>query len=153
MKAETIQKYQKKSIPDLRARAKYYFNLFIRLRDTDENGYGRCISSGQPLKWGANSQAGHYKSGGKFSSLEFNENNVHLQGKSDNYFNGGNLLEYRKNLIMKIGIDMVEELELIAAQSKRTVFHYDRFRLIEVIEIYREKCKKLASEKNFHVRI
>lgn len=150
MEAKIIQKYKSKSLPALRRTAKTWFNKFIRLRDTDDYGYGNCISSGQGLKYGNEMcQAGHFYSGGDFPSLEFHEHNVNLQGKSDNYFNGANLLQYRKNLINKIGIEAVEELELLAAASKRKPFKHDRFRFIEVIEEYKGKCKILLKDKMF----
>ena len=88
-----------------------------------------------------NAQAGHFYSAGKYPKLRFNEDNVHLQGKSDNYFNGANLLEYRKNLIYKIGIERVEELERLADQSKIQSFKWDRFTLIEIIEKYKQLNK------------
>ena len=142
MDAKIINKYKGKSVSSLLKLATKWFNLYIRTRDTDENGFGRCISSGQPLQVPSQiAQAGHFYSGGKFPELKFNEDNVNLQGKSDNYFNGGNLLEYRKNLIKKIGIERVEKLDLIADQSKRNSFKWDRFYLIEVIETYKNKLK------------
>jgi len=138
MESKTIQKYKNKTIAKLLKIAERHFNKFIRERDTDDNGFGRCISSGSPLKVpSSNAQAGHYYSGGKYPLLKFNEDNVHLQGKSDNYFNGANLLEYRKNLIKKIGIERVEKLDFIADQQKRTIFKWDRFFLIEIIEKYK----------------
>jgi len=141
-----------KSLPALRKRAKFWFNKFIRLRDTDENGYGTCISSGQPLKYGTETcQAGHYFSGGHYPSLEFNEDNVNLQGKSDNYFRSGNQLEYRRRLIDKIGIDRVEKIELIAAQSKRVTVKRSKFLFIDIIETYKVKCKELGKSKNFKI--
>jgi len=113
-----------------------HFNRFIRQRDAPD-GYGHCISSGQRLRVPSDSaQAGHFYSGGKYPQLKFNEDNVHLQGKSDNYFNGGNLLEYRKNLIEKIGIERVEKLDELAANKKR--FKWDRIFLIEIIEKYKK---------------
>lgn len=137
MQAKTIQKYQGKSIAFLLNRAKFYFNKFIRERDS-EDGRGTCISSGQPLQVPSdNAHAGHYYSAGKYPSLRFNEDNVHLQGKSDNYFSGGNLLEYRFNLIKKIGIERVEQLDFLTRQSKRGVYKWDRFFLIDVIEKYK----------------
>lgn len=143
MEVKTINKYKNKSIPALRKTAKKWFNLFIRLRDTDADGYGHCISSGQVLRLNTeNCQAGHYYSGGKYPSLEFNEYNVNLQGKSDNYFNSGNLIEYRKRLIDKIGEENVLELDRIAEQSKKTHYKHDRFFLIEVIEKYKIKVKE-----------
>ena len=154
MEAKTIQKYQSKSIPVLRKRAKYYFNLFIRLRDTDDNGFGKCISSGHPLRFAdPNIQAGHFYSAGKFPNMEFNEDNVNVQGKSDNYFNGGNLLQYRRNLVKKIGGDAVDSLDWKAEMYKRNGYKQDRFFLIEVIEKYLAKCKELANEKMFEVKI
>lgn len=150
MNSSTIKKYQSKSLPALRKTAKKYFNQFIRLRDTDENGYGYCTSSGQGLRYGSeNSQAGHYFSGGHYSCLEFDEDNVHLQGKSDNYFKSGNQLEYRRRLIDKIGIERVEKLELIAAQSKRVSTKHNKFYFIDIIETYKHKCKELLETKNF----
>ena len=141
MEAKTIQKYKTKTIKLLLATATRHFNAYIRHRDAP-NGFGYCISSGQPLNVPSeNAQAGHFYSGGKYSILKFNEDNVHLQGKSDNYFNGGNLLEYRKNLIKKIGIERVERLDLLAAQSKKQPFKWDRYFLIEIIETYKNLNK------------
>ena len=153
MNAKTIQKYKDKSISKLKKRAEFWFHKFIRLRDTDENGYGYCISSGQRLKYGnENAQAGHYWSAGKYPALKFNEYNVNLQGKSDNYYNGGNEAAYRVNLVKKYGREIVEELDEKAAASKRTSnYHWDRFYLIEIIETYKEKCKELGKDKNFKI--
>lgn len=135
MKANTINKYKDKSTKKLRDRAVYYFNKFIRERDSTD-GFGVCISSGQFLKVPSNNaQAGHYYSAGKYPQIRFNEDNVHLQGKSDNYFNGGNLLEYRKNLINKIGLERVEKLDLLA--SNKNPYRLDRFFLISIIEKYK----------------
>lgn len=143
MDSKTIQKYSIKTIPQLLKIATTHFNRFIRERDTDDNGFGRCISSGQSLKVPSrNAHAGHFYSGGKFPALKFNEDNVHLQGKSDNYFNGGNQLEYRKNLIKKIGIERVEKLDQIADISKRQSFKWDRIYLIEIIEKYKKLNKR-----------
>ena len=139
MDAAVIKKYKDKSTSQLLKLATTHFNRFIRERDTDDNGFGRCISSGQPLRIPSqNAHAGHFYSGGKFPELKFNEDNVHLQGKSDNYFNGGNQLQYRKNLIRKIGKERVEELDRIADMSKRNRFKWDRFALIEIIEKYKK---------------
>ena len=141
MNAEIIQKYKDKTIKELLKTAERHFNEYIRFRDS-ENGWGFCISSGRPIKVPAvNSQAGHFYSAGKFPALRFNENNVHLQGKSDNYFNSGNLAEYRKNLVKKIGKKAVDDLDFIASATKRNTHKWDRFYLIEVIETYKQKKK------------
>lgn len=150
LNVDAIQKYSDKTTPQLIKIAERHFNTFIKLRDTDDYGRGNCISSGQPLKYPSKdkkAQAGHYYSGGHYPWLKFHEYNVHLQGKSDNYFKSGNLIEYRKNLIKKIGIENVEELDRLAAQGKRNGFKWDRFFLIEVIEKYKKINKELKKEK------
>ena len=150
MQAGRIKKYSRKSIPELRKRATYWFNQYIRLRDTDENGYGKCISSGRPLKLGeTNCQAGHFFPAGHYPTLAYNEDNVHLQSKSDNYFKSGNLIEYRKNLEKKIGKERLEKLYFKAENYRRNGFKWDRFYLVEVIETYKQKCKEIKKTKNF----
>lgn len=152
MTVKDIKKYQSWNISKLLGRAEFYFNLFIRLRDTDESGFGFCISSGQPLKIPSHkAHAGHFYPGGKVGQLRFNEDNVHLQGKKDNFFEHSNALEYRKRLIRKIGEERVKILDLKADAAKRENFKWDRFFLIETIVKYREKCKELAKTKNFKV--
>jgi hypothetical protein len=81
------------------------FNAFIRLRDALEP----CISC-QRYHTGQY-HAGHYKPAGINSALKFNELNVHKQCAPCNNNLSGNLTNYRINLIAKIGIDAVIELE------------------------------------------
>jgi len=151
MQAKTIQKYSKSSTVNLKKTAKKWFHTYIKLRDTDENGYGNCIATGQKLRYGTiNAQAGHYFSAGKYPNLEFNEDNVHLQSLSDNYF-GHDFANYGTNLLLKIGDDRFIALSIYAGQSKRTVYKQDRFTLIDIIEIYKLKVKEISKTKNFKV--
>ena len=82
------------------------FNKFIRNRDSAEP----CIScqrhhSGQY-------HAGHYRSvGGHSSILRYHESNCHKQCMPCNTHLSGNLVEFRVNLLVKIGADKVEWLE------------------------------------------
>lgn len=150
MKTETIKKYDGKSLPTLLKTAQKWFNLFIRLRDTDEYGYGRCISSGQTLKIPSeNAHAGHLFSAGKFARLRFDERNVNLQSKSDNYFNGGNETMYRVFLTNKIGEEEIKDMERIALD--RTPFKWDRFAVIDIIETYKTKANELKKTKMFKI--
>jgi hypothetical protein len=83
------------------------FNAYIRQRD-----FGRpCISCNR--KTGAKMNAGHYRAVGRGggSPLRFNEINVHLQCEHCNSWNSGNAVEYRINLVRRIGPALVEWLE------------------------------------------
>ena len=56
---------------------------------------------------------------------------------------------YRINLVNKIGLERVEELEQIAQISNRTPYKNDRFLMIEIIEKYKLKVKELSKLKMF----
>jgi hypothetical protein len=126
-----------KRIPDLIKEAQVAFNQWIRKRD-QLAGYP-CISSGKTLDWSGNAtDAGHYRSTGAASHLRFNEDNCHAQSKHDNQYLAGNVVDYRINLINRIGLDRVEALEANNEPHKWT-----REELIEIKELYKRKLKEL----------
>lgn len=133
MKASSLGKYIKKSQPTLIALAQNHFNEYIRNRDEGKP----CISCGRYYEL----QAGHYYSAGHYPELRFDENNVHGQCVHCNMYLSGNLIEYRKGLIKKIGEKEVERLDLKVAICKRTSYRFDRIGLIEIIETYKERKK------------
>jgi len=125
-----------KTIPQLIKLCEKHFNRFIRLRDRDKP----CISCPNFTTL----QAGHFYSGGHYSALKFDEDNVHGQCKHCNYFLSGNLTEYEKNLRRRIGNERVEALHIKAGVYKRTGYKWDRFFLDITIKTYRQKCKELS---------
>lgn len=90
------------------------FNKYIRLRDKNDP----CISCGEANR---TFHAGHYVAVGAKYGLRFNEDNVHKQCSRCNTFLHGNLINYRKNLIKKIGVDRVEALENFVDSEKMLV--------------------------------
>jgi len=152
MKSDIIQKYSKKSYSQLHKTAKRWFHKYIKLRDTDEYGYGNCIATGERLKYGTEkAQAGHFFAAGKHKALEFNEDNVNMQSKQDNYF-GHDFASYSMNLINKIGMERMKQLDQKARASKKGFFKEDKYLMIEIIEKYKQKVKELAKTKMFEVK-
>lgn len=117
------------------------FNEFIRFRDCG-SGLGRCISCDTPIQLN-NCHASHYFSAGNYKSLRFDEDNCHASCIKYNTHLSGNLLEYRKRLINKIGLERLEKLELKAAASKRTVWKPMKFELEYIYNEYKNKLKEL----------
>ena len=135
------------SISKLKQKLRKVFNEYIRLRDVDEHGNGNCISCGNPLKFGSpNTQAGHFYPA-PIETLRYSELNVHLQCKSCNYFKSGNLIEYRKGLVKKIGEDGIKELDMLAGVYARGGYRHDRFTLEQKIKEYKEKVKAIKKTK------
>ena len=114
--------------------AQTVFNQFIRLRDKDLP----CISC-QRFHTGQY-HAGHYLTTGAHPELRFDEVNVHKQCSACNNYLSGNIVEYRINLINKIGIDAVNYLE-----SKHQPKHYTIEDIKTLKAIYKEKVKTLTT--------
>lgn len=78
-----------------------------------------CISCGRH----ANSyDAGHFRSRGAASHLRFNEDNIHRQcSRPCNHDLSGNILNFRKGLINKIGVERVEALENDNSSKRWTI--------------------------------
>lgn len=117
---KTERKEHKKAKESLKTRsdwlreAQQQFNRYIRARD-----HGKvCISCQKPPK---KKNAGHYRSVGAAPELRFNEDNVHLQCEHCNTFNSGNAIEYRINLVKKLGMEQVKHLEGPHLPKKYTI--------------------------------
>ena len=125
------------TIPELIKLTQRDFNGYIRFRD--KAGGFPCISSGRVLDWSSNSvDAGHYRSVGAASHLRFDERNVHAQSKHDNQYKAGNVVDYRINLIQRIGIEAVEALEADNKPHKWT-----REELLGIRAEYKAKLKEM----------
>ena len=112
--------------------AQAVFNRFIRLRDANEN----CISCGRnhPGQY----HAGHYRSVGAAPELRFNEDNCHKQCSPCNNHLSGNSIDYRLNLIEKIGQDRVDKLE-----TKRELPHLTIDDIKQIKVNYQAKVKAM----------
>ena len=112
--------------------AQQVFNKYIRLRDKGN----KCISCGRtPLK----ENAGHFYNANNHWSVRFDEDNVHLQCEHCNTYLSGNLINYRTNLITKIGIEKYNELEAKSNVTRK----FTVGELKEIIEEYKKKLKEL----------
>ena len=120
-----------KSLGELHKEAQPEFNKYIRLRDKGKP----CISCQRHHT--GQIHAGHYRSVGAAAELRYNENNVHAQCAPCNNHLSGNAIDYRINLINKIGIEQVELLE--GPQEPK------RYRRDDIIAI-KSKYKALVKE-------
>jgi hypothetical protein len=124
------------TVQDYMKIAQQTFNQYIRLRDKGKN----CISCGlKPKK----ENAGHFYSAGTHTAVRFDERNVFLQCEHCNSYLSGNLLNYRENLLVNLGIEEFERLSADAMQTRK----YTREELKEVINNYKLKIKLLKSNE------
>ena len=133
---------KKVTLPKLKARAQLVFNKYIRLRDS-ETTYFKCVSCS---KYKAIDQmnAGHFYNVGHYDGLRYFENNCHGQCIECNKHLHGNLIEYRDNLVDKIGPDKFNNLQLQAGLYKRNGYKFTRTEVQEIIKLYTQKLKDLT---------
>jgi len=110
------------------------FNKFIRLRDKDEP----CISCGRHHQ--GQYHAGHYRTVGANPELRFEELNCHKQCSVCNNHKSGNIVDYRINLVRKIGQEAIDWLEGPHDPLKLTIEQIQGIR-----KKYRDKCKELEN--------
>ena len=101
--------------------------------------HAACISCGKVCNV-SEMDGGHYISRAK-TITAFSPLNVHAQCKRCNQYLSGNLVEYRKGLITKVGIEAVEFLEAIQNEE----FKPSKWQYAVRREYYRAKIKSLLN--------
>ena len=128
-----------KSLPQLIAKCQLAFNEYVRKRDLTGD-YFKCISCGE-IKDERFMHAGHFYNVGHYPGLRFEEDNCHGQCNHCNTFLHGNLIEYRDNLLFKIGAERFEALKIRAGLYKRNGYKFSRFEIVEKIAELKQKIK------------
>lgn len=123
---KTRMKNELETVQDIVKAAQIVFNKYIRERDKNET----CISCKNIPK---KSNAGHFWNANNHWNVRFDEDNVHLQCERCNSFLSGNLIEYRANLITKIGPERFSKLEAKARVTRK----FTKDELKEIIEKYK----------------
>ena len=128
-------------IAKLKAKMDKVFSLFIRLRDSDDMGNGRCITCSKSVFW-KESDAGHFISR-TYLGTRFDPKNVNLQCKGCNGFKNGEQYKHGVAINNLYGENTADELWLKARSSHR----YDRAQYIELIESFNARVKSLRESK------
>ncbi len=133
-KADAVKREKLKSRADWAREAQSAVNAFIRMRDDALP----CISCGRHHQ--GQYHAGHYLSRGARPELRFEELNIHKQCAPCNTHLSGNAVLFRKALIEKIGLELVEWLEGARDPRKDTI---DDLKAIKAM--YQQKTRELKA--------
>jgi hypothetical protein len=122
-----------------------WFSLFIRLRDSDKQGIGKCFTCGR-LKHFREADCGH-GIGRQYKATKYDERNNNLQCKFCNGLNEGQKDVYAHNVDVKYGKNTWDKLTVQSRGiSKRGVYDYQ-----VMAEHYEKEAKKLAEEKGIQL--
>ncbi|WP_372809471.1 recombination protein NinG [Litorivivens sp.] len=128
-------KQRLKSRSDWLREAQAAFNKWVRLRDSALP----CISCGRHHK--GQYHAGHYRTVGANPELRFEPLNCHKQCAPCNNHKSGDIVNYRINLVQRIGQDLVEWLEGPHDPRKYTI---DEIK--EIKAEYSQKARELEKQ-------
>jgi len=134
---------KKKTVASLKRRIVPIFSEYIRKRDclrtTGSLEYGDCISCNRASVPYHELDAGHFIP--KHNANLFSERGVHAQCIKCNRYQGGNQLEYRRQIVKLYGEGADEELEAEARQIKKFTIQE-----LEELEIsLKERIKELEN--------
>lgn len=131
-------KIKKVSLTKLEDKLWKVFSEFIRRRDSDENGIGKCVTCGYREEW-KYMDAGHFISR-KHKSTKFDEMNNNIQCKGCNGPGGaGRQYEHGKYIDLKYGEGTADNI----LQKSRMICKRDRYDLEVLIDHYKTKLKEL----------
>lgn len=146
---------KKTSLEQMRQKCLKAFQLLRRLEEADEFGYCTCISTGKRIYY-KECDGGHLIPR-RCKATELEPDNVWPQSKYANQYLNGDYLNYRDNLVKKIGLDRVERLEdlqrawqgnkdvIIAEEDKHLLLKRTK---VYYLEKYRELSAKVKQIKN-----
>lgn len=117
------------------------FSEYIRLRDSNDKGYCRCISCGSFHFW-RDMDCGHFVNRSHMGT-RFSERNCNAQCRKCNRFDEGNNIGYTKGLIRKYGIRVINDLEV----KKNTPTYLKNCDYDIMIAHYKKEVLRLKKEK------
>ncbi|MBH3452654.1 recombination protein NinG [Pseudomonas putida] len=130
-----VRKEKIKSRADYLREAQAIFNQWVRLRDAALP----CVSCGRHHD--GQYHAGHYRTVGANPELRFEPLNVHKQCAPCNNHKSGDIVNYRIELVRRIGADRVEWLEGPHQAQRYTI---EELKALKAE--YRDKIKQLKEQ-------
>jgi len=126
---------KKQTVSSLKKKADTLHSRYVRMRDSDTNGYGECITCGVKKHW-KEAQCGHFVTRAN-NKLRYDEMNTNLQCVGCNMFKSGEQYLYSKALDEKYGTGTAEELH----QQR---FDTHKLTISELEEIIKDRTEQIS---------
>ena len=131
-----------KSISKLKKELDKWFSLFIRLRDSTDEGLVQCFTCGVVKYYKKGMQCGHFQSR-SFLATRFDEENCQPQCIGCNMFKQGEQYKFSLYLDTKYGEGKAEELQYLA----KSIVKFTRVDYEDKISYYKDLVEKLKKDK------
>ena len=140
----------------LQRKADAIFSDYTRVKDTNDDGIGKCCTCGKFIQVFLNPEpklyrimggdCGHYQERNK-KSTRFEEINGHLQDRYCNFYKKGQKDLHAKYIEERYGIEVREKLD----RKSRNIVHDYRMILIWAIQHYTEKFEAALAARHIAV--
>jgi len=122
-----------------------WFSIFIRLRDSDENGICKCITCNNRSNW-RQMDCGHYVKR-QHSGTRYHEKNCHAQCRECNWLKQGNDSVYKEVIIEKYG----QQIHDLLKSAEHKTIKQSAMDIKILTQIYKQKAKELAKKKGIQL--
>jgi hypothetical protein len=119
------------------------FSRFIRLRDCNNDGYGRCVTCTHYDHW-TKMQCGHFMSRAHMAT-RYDEKNSSMQCGGCNGPKSGKQFDHGLALDKRWGHGTAMKMKILSLTTR----HWFPFELKAAISYYRNEVKRLKEEKGF----
>ena len=119
-----------------------WFSAYIRLRDTNEHGQGRCITC-QKMKPFEDLDCGHWQTRNNIST-RFDPHNANAQCRNCNSFKGGESLMHGVQIGLKFS-EMARDMVEVKSHSMMKLLPFE---IAELSKEYRIKARALYAVKS-----
>jgi len=124
-----------------------YIQLYVRLLETDKDGFGVCCSCGQTFSF-SQLQGGHFQPKGRnYNAAAFDTRNIHVQCSLCNLYRGGNPAGYAAYMLTSYSQAVIDEIKCLSYK------YLDCNQIDDIAREYKQKCVELAKSKSFKVNI
>ena len=119
------------------------FSQFVRLRDTDDNGYGRCITCGETFHY-KDLECGHFRKC-RHKTTRWLEENAHAQCFECN--RKDDLAAYMIAMLNLHGMDVAADI----IEKSKVDYKFIQEDYEQMYKHYRAKVKELLKDKMFKI--
>lgn len=130
-----------KTLSAAKKTADKWFSIFIRLRDSNSTGLGRCVTCDKAIEW-KQAHCGHFQSR-RYMGTRYDEQNTALQCAGCNTYNAGEQFRFSQVIDEKYG----DGTALMLEQKARSVTKLSKVEVMELAQTYKDKAEQLAKEK------
>ena len=135
------EKKENKSLSYLLVNVRNICHEYVKERDRGKD----CIACG--VNWRDDFHSSHFYKAELYSSLKFDETNIHSGCQKCNLYLDGNEGGFRLGLIKRYSKGYVDLLDSKGLLERKQGFKWDRIALEEIRDYYKQKLKELKDAK------